>query len=144
MTEFSNEELQSKIEIYQNILSKRTDNKPSINVKNTIRNCCQDVNVNNVNKLIKYVTSQKEGYNNKNYDLVICYYYYNGLTVENKINKIGDLYLLYRKEVREQCESDSSYDSDQVNSNEEVTKIKNISYLTKTDLLNFLGELLNK
>lgn len=138
MTDLSNEELREKIKKYERILEGRSKNDITFDINKVLGECCTNIKFKNVDILL----NTEEQIN----DVVITYFYYNNLTIEDIMTTVEhNLYLLYTKIWRIQCESDSSYEESEYSEDEvSVTKIKNICYMTKADLNLFLNSLLQR
>lgn len=139
MTDLSNEELLRKIKEYQELLDKRINNKSTVNIDKIVDS--NKINIKNVTMLLQNKEMIK--------DVVVTHWYYNNLSIEKIVTPVDkNLYLLYEKLWRIQCKSDSSYDEDEASEDSDgeisVTKIKNICYMTQTDLDLFLNHLLQK
>ena len=139
MADLSNEELLMKIKEYQKLLDKRNKNDSTIDINTIIDS--NKVNISNINKLLQNKDQIK--------DMVITYCYYNNLTIKKIITTAdNNLYLLYERLERVQCQSDSSYEENEASEDSDgeitITKIKNICYMTAVDLDAFLNRLLQK
>ena len=136
----SNDELLNQIIKINNLIEKRNKNEATVEISDIVRRTCFDqIDVKNIQKIIKKEYKIKKRTR-------ISGFYYNNLTLQVFIEEINNsLYLLQCIEERVQCESDSSYDSNEANSQSDdevyVTKLLKQYYLTKSDVISLFHQL---
>lgn len=146
MHKLSNTELEEQIKEYKQLLHKREKHTKTINstsLYNLVLNCCSDIDTKNVQTILCLLTKNKT----LSKELNITHFYYNNLTITCQLKYENELYILTRIENRVQCESDSSYNSNEASESSEetrVTKRKILCYITKADVIGLCEKLLKK